>query len=164
LEECQSKDHDYGVGSESANGQPSSKRKNKHRSKSDPESNTSEKKQKEIELKGIPEEILEERKEKNCCLKCGKGYHRWYDCWVQEPVITSVLGGAKRKNKFDKYNERKAKVSSTTPTSAAGTSGRMMELQTVPAETPLVVASGRVMGVVNAEEDSDLDLALDLNF
>jgi hypothetical protein len=40
----------------------------------------------------------------------------------------------------------------------------MMELQTVPAETPLVVASGRVMGVVNAEEDSDLDLALDLNF
>ena len=37
-------------------------------------------KERTIELKGIPEDILKERKEADDCQKCGKTGHKWFEC------------------------------------------------------------------------------------
>jgi hypothetical protein len=42
---------------------------------------------KDKELKGIPEAILDERKESSVCSRCGKGGHLWFICRTSEPVV-----------------------------------------------------------------------------
>ena len=37
-------------------------------------------KERTIELKGIPENILKERREVDDCQKCGKTGHKWFEC------------------------------------------------------------------------------------
>ena len=49
---------------------------------------TTDRKDKGVELKGIPVDILEERKKADMCLKCGKGPHKWYECFSKQPVTT----------------------------------------------------------------------------
>jgi len=47
-------------------------------------------------LKGISEEVLEERRKAKTCLKCGKGTHKWVDCWTKASVTARVASSAKR--------------------------------------------------------------------
>ena len=49
-----------------------------------------EKKDRNVELKGIPANIVEERKKDDKCLKCGKGNHKWVECWTKDPVVGRV--------------------------------------------------------------------------
>ena len=46
-----------------------------------------------VELKGIPEHILKERREADDCQKCDKIGHKWFECWTKEPVTRSTSGG-----------------------------------------------------------------------
>ena len=43
-------------------------------------------KERTIELKGIPEDILKERREADDCQKCSKTGHKWFECWTKELV------------------------------------------------------------------------------
>ena len=52
---------------------------------------TTDRKDKSAELKGIPADILEERKKADMCLKCGKGPHKWYECFSKQPVTTKTV-------------------------------------------------------------------------
>ena len=52
---------------------------------------TTDRKEKTVELKGISKEILDERKKANMCLKCGKGSHKWYECFAKEPITTKTV-------------------------------------------------------------------------
>lgn len=45
-----------------------------------------------VELRGIPDCILVERKQVEVCLKCGEGNHTWYECWTKAPVTARVAG------------------------------------------------------------------------
>ena len=51
-------------------------------------------KERTVELKGIPEEVLRERKEADDCQKCGKHGHKWFECWTKEPVTKKFTGKA----------------------------------------------------------------------
>ena len=52
-------------------------------------------------MKGIPEDILKERREANDCQKCGKSIHKWFECWIKEPVTkgTSTIGNTLQSKK-----------------------------------------------------------------
>lgn len=66
-------------------------------------------------LKGIPKDILDQRKKDEKCLRCGKGAHMWYDCHSKTP-ITSKVAGTKRKREDDSGKvepEKKAKTAGT---------------------------------------------------
>ena len=52
---------------------------------------TTDRKDKSVELKGIPSDILEERKKAEMCLKCGKGPHKWFECFSKQPVTTKTV-------------------------------------------------------------------------
>ena len=52
---------------------------------------TTNRKDKSMELKGIPSDILEERKKAEICLKCGKGPHKWFECFSKQPVTTRTV-------------------------------------------------------------------------
>ena len=41
---------------------------------------TADQKKRTVELKGIPEDILKERREADDCQKCGKIGHKWFEC------------------------------------------------------------------------------------
>ena len=52
---------------------------------------TTDRKDKSAELKGIPVDILEERKKVDMCIKCVKGPHKWYQCFSKQPVTTKTV-------------------------------------------------------------------------
>ena len=52
---------------------------------------TTYRKDKSVELKGIPADILEERNKAEMCLKCGKGPHKWFECFSKQPVTTKTV-------------------------------------------------------------------------
>ncbi len=100
----------------------------------------SEFKDKKVELKGISQDILDQRRKDDKCLKCGKGGHEWYKCWTKEPV-TAKVAGTKRKG-----GDLASRVSE--PKKARVASGE--------AEAAPSAASGRIMEVPSDEEwDTD---------
>ena len=52
---------------------------------------STDRKDKSIELKGIPDDIIEERRKAELCLKCGKGPHRWFECYAKSPITNSTV-------------------------------------------------------------------------
>ena len=44
-----------------------------------------------VELKRIPEVIIGKRRKANMCLKCGKGPHKWFDCYAKNPIRTRTV-------------------------------------------------------------------------
>ena len=44
-----------------------------------------------VELKGIPEDIIAERKKADMCLKCWKGPHKWFECYAKNPIMTRTV-------------------------------------------------------------------------
>ena len=52
---------------------------------------STDRKEKSVELKGIPDDIIAERNNADMCLKCGKGPHKWYECWAKAPVTTRTV-------------------------------------------------------------------------
>ena len=52
---------------------------------------TTDRKDKSAELKGILADILEEQKKGDMSLKCGKGPHKWYECFSKQPVTTKTV-------------------------------------------------------------------------
>ena len=58
-------------------------------------------KERNVELKGIPDDILKERRKSENCEKCGKKNHKWVDCWTKEPVITRVTHDTSKRQKPD---------------------------------------------------------------
>ena len=52
---------------------------------------TTDRKDKSVELKGIPSDILEERKKAEITLKCGKGPHKWFECFSKQPITTKIV-------------------------------------------------------------------------
>ncbi|KAH8145234.1 uncharacterized protein LAJ45_10795 [Morchella importuna] len=116
------------------------KRKREAASSSKPQKEASSK-EKAVELKGIPGDILEERRKAEVCLKCGESRHKWTDCWSREPTVVRVapVRVQKRKRGNAKPNpQKKAKVAA------------------VVAEEPLVVLP-EVTGdfIFQPEQDSD---------
>lgn len=104
-------------------------------------SGSGERKNKDVELKGIPQSLLDERKKDGNCLKCGKGRHMWYDCYTADPVTHKVAAGSKRKGGplADRISyPKRARVAGVKEAEAAPTPGRILQVAT--------------------EEDSDLDI------
>ena len=52
-------------------------------------------------MKGIPEDILKERKEADDCQKCGKTGHKWFECWTKELVTRRTSSGKASQSKKD---------------------------------------------------------------
>ena len=50
-------------------------------------------KERTVELKGIPADILKERRELDDCQKCGKTGHKWFECWTKELVTRRTSSG-----------------------------------------------------------------------
>jgi len=91
----------------------------------------SEWKDKDSELAGIPAEILEERKKADVCLKCGKGTHKWYECWSKSPVTTKVVAMKRQqsgKKKDEKKDKKEVKISAVRTSEPDEHGGRIMEL------------------------------------
>ena len=44
-----------------------------------------------VELKGIPVDIITERKKADMCLKCGEGPHKWFECYSKNPITTRMV-------------------------------------------------------------------------
>ena len=44
-----------------------------------------------VELKGIPEDIIAERKKADMSLKCGKGPHKWFKCYAKNPIVSRTV-------------------------------------------------------------------------
>ena len=70
-------------------------------------------KDKDVELVGIPTDILKERKKVDFCLKCGKNAHKWYECWTKTPITTRVTKSNKRNgdSKPEKAKKEEVKIS-----------------------------------------------------
>ena len=71
-------------------------------------------------MKGIPEDILKERREADDCQKCGKTEHKWFECWTKEPVTRRTSSGKASQSKKD------VKIAALGEEST--TSGRIMEI------------------------------------
>ncbi|KAH0609341.1 uncharacterized protein H6S33_012827 [Morchella sextelata] len=97
-----------------------------------------------VELKGIPGDILEERRKAEVCLKCGKSRHKWTDCWSKEPTVVRVAAVRVQKRKRGNgksSSQKKAKVAA------------------VVAENPLVVLPEVTEDFVfQPEQDSDNEI------
>ena len=52
-------------------------------------------------MKGIPEDILKQRREADDCQKCGKTGHKWFECWTKEPVTRRTSSGKASQSKKD---------------------------------------------------------------
>ena len=52
-------------------------------------------------MKGIPEDILKERREVEDCQKCGKTGHKWFECWTKETVTRRASSGKASQSKRD---------------------------------------------------------------
>ena len=44
-----------------------------------------------VELKGIPNHIIAERKNANMCLKYRKGPHNEFECYASNPIMTQMI-------------------------------------------------------------------------
>ena len=44
-----------------------------------------------VELQGIPQDIIGERKKADMCLKCGKGPNKWFECYGKNPITTRTV-------------------------------------------------------------------------
>ena len=96
---------------------------------------TTDQKDKSIELKGIPSDILEERKKAEMCLKCGKGPHKLFKCFSKQPVTTKTVPKNKGIPQVQDTSKDKKKVDTKdVKISAVGIEdeygGRIMELVT----------------------------------
>ena len=49
---------------------------------------STDRKERSVELKGIPDNIIAEKKKAEMCLKCGKGPNRWFECFTKNPITT----------------------------------------------------------------------------
>ena len=97
-------------------------------------------KEKDEELKGISKDLLDERGKDQCCLKCGKSGHKWFECWCKAPVTTKSAAGSKRGND-----------------GSGGGAAKQGKTAGVKAEETATAASGRVIEIPEmAEEDLDL--------
>lgn len=95
------------------------------------------------ELKGIPKDILEERRQAKKCTKCGKPNHKWVDCYTKAPVTTRTIAGSKRSSDGSDSGKGSKK---------AKTAGAQAQ-----AEAPAAAASGRVIEIPDAiGEDFDV--------
>ena len=86
-----------------------------------------------VELKGIPKDILEERKRDQKCQKCGKANHRWPKCYTKEPVTSrvSAVAGTKRGSDDSEGSKgsKKAKTAGVkADPEAVAASGRVIEI------------------------------------
>ena len=52
-------------------------------------------------MKGIPEDILKERREADDCQTCGNIGHKWFECWTKEPVTRRTSSGKVSLSKKD---------------------------------------------------------------
>jgi hypothetical protein len=93
---------------------------------------STDRKEKSVELKGIPEDLIAERKKADMCLKCGKGPHKWYECWAKSPVTTRTTpkkGGVPQVRDTSKKDDKKeVKISAVGMEDEHG--GRIVELVT----------------------------------
>lgn len=101
-----------------------------HNKKRSREKISKERKDQAVELKGIPADIIEERKAAKTCLKCGKGTHKWYDCWAHTPA-TKRVAATKRgipqvKDTSKEKRKEEVKISAAGPAEE----GRIIELVT----------------------------------
>ena len=82
-------------------------------------------------LKGIPKDLLEERRKADKYQKCGKGNHKWFKCYAKALVISRVAaskigrdeGGADKAPK----KQKSAAIKAEEPAPAAE-SGRIIEI------------------------------------
>ena len=44
-----------------------------------------------VELKGIPKDIIAERKKADMCLKCGKGPNQWFECYANNRIDSRTV-------------------------------------------------------------------------
>ena len=96
---------------------------------------TTDRKDQSVELKGIPAHILEERKNAEMCLKCGKGPHKWYECFSKQPVTTKTVPKEKgipqvQDTSKDKKKDEKKDVKISAVGMEDEYSGRIIELVT----------------------------------
>ena len=45
-------------------------------------------KERPIAWKGIPKDIIAEKKKADMCLKCGKGPYKWFECYAKNLIAT----------------------------------------------------------------------------
>jgi hypothetical protein len=87
---------------------------------------------KEVALQGIPQDILDQRKNDRVCWRCGKVNHKAMECRANAPVTVKVA--ASRGKDKEKEKKKAAKVSAATGAEGndqlvvAGSSSRIMEL------------------------------------
>ena len=89
-------------------------------------------------MKGNTKEILEERKQAKVCQKCGKGTHKWSECYTKTPVTSRVVSGTKRcrDEEGPKTGAKQAKT---------------VALKNE--EKPSVVSGGQILGEMHGSED-----------
>ena len=85
-----------------------------------------------MELKGILEDIIAERKKAEMCLKCGKGPHKSLECFAKNPITTQTIpkkGGILQVRNTTKEDKKKdVKISAVGKQDEYG--GRIIELVT----------------------------------
>ena len=93
---------------------------------------STDRKERSVELKGIPDDIIAERKKAEMCLKCGKGPHRWFECFAKNPITTRTVpkkGGIPQVRDTTKKEDKKdVKISAVGKEDEYG--GRIIELVT----------------------------------
>ena len=95
-------------------------------------------------LKGIPKDVLDQRKKDEKCLRCGKGAHTWYECYSKAPV-TSKVAGTKRK--------RAEKSGSGESEKRAKTAGTALEVRSSAPE----ISSGAVIKELPDSDEDQVD-------
>ena len=74
---------------------------------------------------------MEERRKADKCQKCGKGNHKWFECYAKAPVVSRVAGSKRGRDDrgADKASKKQrtaaVKVEEPAPTAA---SGRIIEI------------------------------------
>ena len=52
---------------------------------------STDRKDRAVKLKGILDDIIAERNKADICLKCGKGPHKWFECYAKNPITTRTV-------------------------------------------------------------------------
>ena len=70
---------------------------------------STDRKGKSVELEGILDDIIEERRKSELCLKCGMGPYRWFEYYAKSPITnrTVLKSGNKKQKKDDKKKDNK---------------------------------------------------------
>ena len=76
---------------------------------------------------------MEEHKKADVCLKCGKGTHKWHDCWSKNLVTTKVVTtkyqqAGKGIKKEDKKEKKEVKILAVKAVKSDEHRGRIIEL------------------------------------